>query len=138
MVSEAKALNSEWIASGKASFVLSNADKLPFDDHSFDKIFTVNTIYFWQNPLEYAREVGRVLKLNGTFCLALANKSFMEKLPFTTFGFQLYDPETARKLMEDAGFFAEDVLQEIDITVSNLGHPVEREIMILVCKKPSM
>ena len=136
MIEEAAKMNESLVSNGRATFVLSNGINLPFSDHSFDRIFTVNTIYFWHSPAEYAAEIYRVLKFNGTFCLALADKSFMEKLPFTRFGFQLYNKESAVKLMNDAGFFVESVVEEIDMTIGNLGQQVERDIILIICRKP--
>jgi len=138
MIVEANKINESLINQGKVSFVSSDGKMLPFEDHCFDKIFTVNTIYFWQEPGSYAFEIYRILKPGGTFCLALADRSFMEKLPFTQFGFQLYDKESAKKRMENTGFVIEKVVEELDITVGNMGQQVEREIIIVVCKKPAL
>jgi SAM-dependent methyltransferase len=55
--------------------------KLPFEDETFDKIFTVNTVYFWENPVEFLNEIYRVLKDDGTFVLTFGQRDFMEKLP---------------------------------------------------------
>jgi ubiquinone/menaquinone biosynthesis C-methylase UbiE len=32
----------------QADFVLYEGEKLPFEDRTFDKIFTSNTVYFWK------------------------------------------------------------------------------------------
>ena len=50
MVEEAKTINSSYGATGKARFILGDADDLPFDEDEFSKILTVNTIYFWSKP----------------------------------------------------------------------------------------
>ena len=136
MILEAIKMNEDVVNRGKVSFVLSNGEKLPFQNDSFHKIFTVNTIYFWENPENYAQEIYRTLKANGTFCLALAAKSFMEKLPFTKYGFQLYDKDSALKSMQSAGFLIDQVVEEMDVTIGNMGQQVEREIIILICTKP--
>ncbi|MCE7038841.1 class I SAM-dependent methyltransferase [Dyadobacter sp. CY312] len=137
MIAEATQLNSTRVMDGSVNFVLSNGKTIPFTPHFFDRIFTVNTIYFWKDPLHYAKEILRVLKPGGIFNLALADKSFMEKLPFTKYGFQLYDRKSVAKLMTGAGFEIVDVIEQIDITVGNMGQPVERDIMVLICRKGS-
>lgn len=138
MINEAHLLNSKLVLEGKATFVLSNGKTIPFAENSFDKIFTVNTVYFWKNPNHYAAEIYRVLKPNGVFNLALATKTFMEKLPFTAYGFKLYSKSEALTLLTDAGFAIIDAVEQVDITVGRLGQPVERDIIIIKCTKDSL
>lgn len=88
MHQEAKRLNKQF--GDQVNFVLYEGKKLPFQDKTFDKIFTVNTVYFWEQPVDYLNEIYRVLKDNGTFVLTFGQRDFMEKLPFTQFGFTLY------------------------------------------------
>jgi ubiquinone/menaquinone biosynthesis C-methylase UbiE len=135
MVNEATQLNSIRVMEGTATFVLSNGKTIPFSSDTFDKIFTVNTVYFWKDPVAYAAEIYRVLKPGCLFNLALADKTFMEKLPFTKYGFQLYDKQSVTKLMRKAGFEIVEVVEQIDITIGNMGQPVEREILVLMCRK---
>lgn len=52
-----------------ASQHLNNAEAIeadlsnnPFPNNTFDIALTINTIYFWNNPLEDAKEIYRVLK----------------------------------------------------------------------------
>src|SRR5690606_5227869 len=47
MVEEAIKINQQLINLGKVKFNLGTADQIPFHDNSFDKVLTVNTIYFW-------------------------------------------------------------------------------------------
>ena len=63
MVAEARTHNQSFIDSGQAEFLLANADNLPFKDESFDKVFTVNTIYFWDDPEKVLEEIK---KTNGS------------------------------------------------------------------------
>lgn len=41
----------------------------PYPDERFNKVFTVNTIYFWNNPIEDLKEIRRVLKTDGQILL---------------------------------------------------------------------
>lgn len=137
MVQEATRINAPYIAAGKATFAVTDGQSLQFADSFFHKIFTVNTVYFWGNPLAYAKEIYRTLKPDGVFSLVFADKSFMEKLPFTKFGFQLYDKEDAGRLLTDAGFEILSVSEEIELTKGNLGQEVERPIIVLLATKKS-
>lgn len=135
MIAEAEKLNQNFIEDGTVSFSLSDGNSLPFSEKSFDKIVTVNTVYFWQNPVAYGQEVLRVLKPGGIFSLVFSDKSFMQQLPFTKFGFQLYDKYTAVELLENSGFTVIDTVEEMETTQSNLGEAVQRPIVIILATK---
>ena len=104
MVTEANRLNKVDIDSGHIRFEWTNGTTFPFADRSFHRIFTVNTLYFWEDPAIQLAEVRRLLKPGGIFCLAIASKAFMEQLPFTAHGFTLYTPDEARALLLANGF----------------------------------
>src|SRR5205085_6128910 len=48
MVNEAASLNVT--LASQVKFIQAKAEQLPFDDGYFNKVFTVNTIYFWEDP----------------------------------------------------------------------------------------
>lgn len=113
MVKEARKINEYHINAGRMRFQLTDGQTFPFPSQSFDNIFTVNTLYFWDNPGIQLAEIRRMLKPSGTFCLAIASRSFMEQLPFTAYGFKLYTPEAAQELLLTNGF------SEVDTTIRN-------------------
>jgi len=131
IIAEAKSLNRYFLMTGTANFHLTNGTNLPFADKKFDKVFTVNTIYFWVNPLNYLIEIMRVLKSGGTFALCFADKSFMEKLPFTKYGFTLYDPNTVIDLLKNAGFNNVEATKKTEQIRSNAGFMVERDYFVV-------
>lgn len=135
MVQQSCEVNENLVKEGIVSFSLTNGNEIEFPDNSFDKIFTVNTVYFWQNPVEYASEIFRVLKPGGIFALSFSDIHFMEQLPFTKFGFTLYDKSGAETLLRKARFQIEKTIEELEITKSNLGEEVERPIVIVLSKK---
>ncbi len=108
MVDAAREINDAHIQAGRARFEWTDGLHFPVEDGAFDRVFTVNTLYFWPEPAEQLAEIRRVLKPGGTFCLAIASKAFMETLPFTAFGFTLYTPEAAQELLVDHGFRIRD------------------------------
>lgn len=101
MINESINNNHEWISQKRAEFFLTDASRLPFPDNTFSKIFTVNTLYFWDNPETILSEIKRVLKQNGYFFLVFRPKDAMKQLPFTKYGFKMYTEEDARKLLEN-------------------------------------
>jgi SAM-dependent methyltransferase len=77
---------------------------LPFAEHTFDKICTVNTIYFWDEPLASLQEIKRVLKNDGRLVIGIRSADKMKQLPVTQYNFRLYNPEAVRDLLVEAGF----------------------------------
>lgn len=111
------------------ALLMTDGQKLPFGDQAFDRILTVNTLYFWEEPAAYAAEIRRVLKTeSGLFCLAFVDDESMEKLPFTAHGFKLYNLETARQLLADAGFVIRGKFSETGTILSNTGDKIDRTI----------
>ena len=99
MVEEARRLNKRHIKEDRANFIEANAKALPFNDHFFTKILSVNTIYFWEDPHEVLPELNRVLGPGGKIVFAMRTKGTMEQMPFTEYGFTKYTlPELAQLL----------------------------------------
>lgn len=106
MVESAKTLNRRAIAEGRVDIRNASVSALPFDDGSFDKIYTANTIYFWPRPEHDASEIMRVLKPGGKLYLGFRPRHIMEKLPKEIIDsrFTPYSPDELGKLFTDAGF----------------------------------
>ena len=138
MVTEAAKNNAVLVESGAASFYLSNGEHLDFESDAFDKIFTVNTLYFWADPVAFTREILRVLKPGGIFCLCFAPKEFMSKLPFTGYIFKLYSMEEAETILADAGFTIKGSKQHTEVVKTFSGESMERDFIVISCtKKPN-
>lgn len=131
MKSEAERFNSK----EQVAFHLYDGHKIPFKDHYFQKALTVNTIYFWKDPLATLKEVERVLQPGGIFCIGFAQKQFMEILPFTKYGFDLYDEDKLRSLVKQSPlqFVKIDHHQE-DVT-SKTGEVLVRHYSVATLKK---
>jgi ubiquinone/menaquinone biosynthesis C-methylase UbiE len=114
-----------------AAFILGNGTTLPFKDGAFNKVFTINTLYFWQEPIAYATEIRRVLKPGGLLCLGFIPKSTMQYIPFAKYGFTHYSQEDAATLLESAGFVIQDINTTTETITGNAGNPITREISVL-------
>jgi ubiquinone/menaquinone biosynthesis C-methylase UbiE len=64
MISEAKRLNPV------ASFEVSTAESLPFPDQTFDLVLSSLSFHHWADQARGLREIARVLRPEGRFCLA--------------------------------------------------------------------
>ncbi len=134
MRKEAQNLNTEF--KDQADFILYEGRKLPFEDEVFDKIFTVNTVYFWENPVEFLNEIYRVLKNTGTFVLTFAQRDFMEKLPFTKFNFKLYNNDEMEELISESRFKRMKISEKEEEIKSKTGDElIKRNYTVLTIKK---
>ena len=104
MVKQAMKRNRAFIMEGLVEIMRGSSDNLPYDTAAFTKVFTVNTIYFWSDPMADLAEIRRILQPGGTLWLVFRSKSKMEKLSFTKHGFQLYEPSEVMSLVKKAGF----------------------------------
>ena len=104
MVEQAKQKFKDSIEAGKVSIEFADVQKLPFDDNIFDKICTVNTIYFWADPLASLREIKRVMKSGGRLVIGIRSADKMKDFPVTQYNFRLYEPEAIKDLLIGAGF----------------------------------
>lgn len=140
MIQMATEANEALIGKGQVTFsqltIQDGYARLPYADNSFDHIFTVNTIYFWDNAAAQALEIYRVLKPGCVFLTSFATEAFMQGLPFTQYGFNLYTPGKARTLLEEAGFGFDSIKEERETIYSNAGPLMERDFIVLAVSKP--
>jgi len=104
MVKEAIDLNQELIRQERAEIQKANLSSIPYPDEKFDKVFTINTLYFWKNPRKDILEISRVLKTGGKLFITIRPKSIVQHLEFTKHGFTLYEADDVKALMESGGF----------------------------------
>lgn len=111
MVQESKNANEAAVASGRAQFIFASADQLPFSPAAFDKVFSVNTVYFWDNKKAVLAELHRVLKPGGILSLAIRPKKLMQHYPFVKYGFDLFSKEELVALLNENHFRVTDIME---------------------------
>ncbi|MBN2193425.1 MAG: class I SAM-dependent methyltransferase [Polyangiaceae bacterium] len=92
------------IARGRLRLVHTAIEFLPFVDGSFDRLLTVNTVYFWGDLSRGLGECHRVLAPRGRLVLALRDPESLGRIPFTRHGFTLHEPAALAHEVERAGF----------------------------------
>jgi arsenite methyltransferase len=92
------------IAQGRVAVQRGDVSCLPYSGESFDRVLTINTIYFWPETLQGLREIRRVLKIDGWAAIAIPSKDKMDKHAVTRHGFRLFSPDELHDLMRQAGF----------------------------------
>jgi ubiquinone/menaquinone biosynthesis C-methylase UbiE len=135
MFQEARQINRNYVSQKQAFFSIYDGNIIPFQDEYFDKAFTVNTIYFWQEPEKLLSEIYRVLQPKGILCITFAQESFMKQLPFTQFEFELYSTEKAEKLIEKTPFKIINTETLTEKVKSKTGELVDRAFTTLVLEK---
>ncbi len=104
MVSEAKKLNSALQEQHSIKFIEGSVEKVPFEADFFDAIVTANTIYFWPDVVENAKELLRVLKQGGRLLVAYREKELLDKIEFTKYGFNKYSISEVEEILNQSGF----------------------------------
>ena len=109
---------------------LGDGRKIPISREIIDKAFTVNTIYFWKEPKDYLNEIGKCMRSGGELYITYAHKKFMETLPFSNYGFKLYDEKLIESISCNKKFTIENQKSYKEIVTSKLGEDIEREFVI--------
>ena len=81
-----------------------SADHLPYGSEQFTKACTVNTLYFWPDPVGPLNELRRVLRAGGRLVVCFNPRVTLQKVPCTKYGFSFYDPTQVQRLFENVGF----------------------------------
>ncbi|RZJ66938.1 MAG: class I SAM-dependent methyltransferase [Flavobacterium sp.] len=118
-----------------AHFSLYNGTKIPANDATFQKGFSVNTLYFWPDPISMFAEISRVLKPKGIFCLTFAEKDSMTQLPFTDYVFNLYGSDEVAERISQTDLNLVRTDRQFEEVVSKTGHPIERHFVTMVLQK---
>lgn len=132
MVEEATKLNKQFVENGQAQFNLSSAENLPFNEETFNKLFTINTIYFWEDAVKVLFEFHRVLKPKGILIITLSPKHILENIPVSKYGFNTHTKDEVSYLLTNNNFIITDVIErkEPDFEMEDLK---VKNATVIVC-----
>ncbi len=94
----------EAILTGKVDIRCGRAESLPFPDGRFNKVSSVNSIFYWSDPGQGIAEIFRVLDTGGKVVLTFTCKKDLERKGFVQYGLRTYNEEEVRDLLIHAGF----------------------------------
>ncbi|MFN6943329.1 MAG: class I SAM-dependent methyltransferase [Cytophagaceae bacterium] len=136
MVEEGQEILKEHIDRGDIELLHASVESLPFGNDTFDAICTINTLYFWPDPLENAKEILRVLKPGHRVFIGIRPKKEAEKIPATKFGFTLYEQQDAIDLLEKAGFENVTIKEQSDPPIEFNGEKHVLKSWVIIGDKP--
>jgi SAM-dependent methyltransferase len=135
MNEQAQVVNQSLMTQHLIRFQLYDGTNLPFEEDSFDRIFTVNTIYFWEQPAHLMQEMARTLSPKGRLIVAFAHRSYLEQSPVIGKRFNLIDKETIQQLAAQAGLTKVGFEDRTDQIEDTAGVWVERPYIVAVLQK---
>jgi ubiquinone/menaquinone biosynthesis C-methylase UbiE len=71
MLAQAANRNARAIQDGRVELRLGSVSALPYQDVTFDKVFSVNSFHFWPDPLTDLGEIRRTMKRNGQIAITI-------------------------------------------------------------------
>ncbi|MDX6711568.1 MAG: hypothetical protein QOH96_2584 [Blastocatellia bacterium] len=102
------------IDKGKFEVRVGDIEDIPYEDGSFTKLCSVNTLYFWRRPRVAMAECRRVLQHRGRMVLCFNSKENLIGWPIHKHGFRLYELEEVQNMFTDAGFDSVEVVSDSD------------------------
>ena len=111
MLNKVTAKNKQEIDNGFLKLFLENINQTSFSQSQFDKICTVNTIYFWDDLDKCFSEIKRILKPNGIFINVVYSKDFLDEIIFTKYGFVKYSVTGIEKFTEFHGLKIKETIE---------------------------
>ena len=102
MVAAAKRRHADEIAAGRLRLDAGDIYELPYDDEAFDRVLTVNTVYFWPDLHGALEEIRRVMAPDSELVIGIRDPSVMQKVDRSIF--TVREPVEVQAAAEAAGF----------------------------------
>jgi len=100
----ASKINKKQISKGRVKLHKGDCTDLPFDNESFNKLCSINTLYFWKEPDNNLSEIFRVLKPGGKVAIGFRDDKQMSNLSLSKDVFNFYSQDDVVRLLTVAGF----------------------------------
>lgn len=99
------------IRAGQIHLAQANAMALPFSSSSISNFVSVNSIFYWADPILAISEAARVLIPQGQFVLVFTCHEDMRRRSFSAHGLRLFEPEEIEKHLRRVG------IEQISVTM---------------------
>ncbi len=104
MVARARRRFSRGGFTGRVTFRQGQVEALPFAANAFDKVCTVNTVYFWASLEAGLAEIHRVLVRGGILAIGFLPKEHMDRMKMPTDIFTTRAPSDIFAALRTCGF----------------------------------
>ncbi|MEO8971589.1 MAG: class I SAM-dependent methyltransferase [Ktedonobacteraceae bacterium] len=111
MVRAASHRNARAIKAGQVTLYHGDVTTLPFADNQFDKIFSIQTLYFWSDPPRILAEIFRVLKPGAKLVVTLSTGTIGTTETTGLESYQLLLEEQIIPCMKQLGFTLTSIQQ---------------------------
>ncbi|MRI01677.1 methyltransferase domain-containing protein [Kriegella sp. EG-1] len=133
MIAEAKRINRNLINKKAIDLFHADIEKIPVWDETFHKVCTVNTIYFWKNPVKALKEIYRVLKPNGILIVSFRPYIEGQTLDFSNYGFKEYRSEDFNLVIQETSFKLIEIInkKEPEVLFNGQTHHLTSQYFII-------
>ncbi len=104
MLKQASKVNKQHISIGRVKLHKGDCTVLPFNNESFNKLCSINTLYFWKEPEKHFSEMFRVMKRGGMVVIGFRDDKQMSNLSLSEDIFSFYSQNDVVRLLSVAGF----------------------------------
>lgn len=130
MLEEATIVNQSYINDGVVELKLANVYDMPFENEFFDKVVTVNTIYFFEDIEIAIKEIYRVLAKGGILCISMRSKEKFQNVSFAKYFPNIFDYKELENILKNNRF--EDIKKEYCIEPNSEG---KLDVICIIAKK---
>jgi ubiquinone/menaquinone biosynthesis C-methylase UbiE len=136
MIAAARSRNAKLIESGQLHLETASVTDMPFETDAFDRVISINAVYFWPNLTAGLRKIRRVMSDDGALVIAAMTPEASLAMPFAEHGFRVYDPLTFRRACFDAGFEFVQIGHYAEKRVTHAAAQTGREFLLVraTCK----
>lgn len=107
-IEKATGFNGEAVMSGRLKLQKASVSRLPFQDHVFDTVYSVESYFFWPDLPHDLREIARVTKKGGTLTLIVemvaGDMSERHEKISEHLGMNILAPDDLKAELENAGY----------------------------------
>jgi len=91
------------IQSGRMEIICAGAENLPFPQESFNKVCSVNSIFYWNCIARGLSEIYRVLQKDGIFVMTFTSEACLRDR-FSQTDWRFFDSDSMGSVLSEAGF----------------------------------
>lgn len=114
MVEETKKNNQVHLEKQSMRVVEGDLHQMDFETETFDKVITVNTLYFWDDREKAIQEIHRVLKPDGQLVIGIRSREAVKNAPIEFSNFRFYSREEAIEFVTSYNFELTDFVHRKD------------------------